>query len=184
MASTVINSTKETLIDAGVGLVGGGVLGAVAGRFSLLGGIPLAIYGHHSGNRWLKALGMGMALANGFSAKGAAGLEGEEDIYGLEGTDGFNAKAFAQGAKARVSSYFRGFREKLFLPAPRGTSGFGETDTAYFSNPYNGIGEGPEPITQMLGPGDEQVGIEAIGTVGQLSGGQLAAGLTGTGGVW
>ena len=183
MATTVLNSTKETLIDAGVGLVGGGVLGAVAGRYSLLGGIPLAIYGHHSGNRWLKALGMGMALANGFSAKGTAGLEGEEDIYGLEGTDGFNARAFAQGARARVTSYFRGFRQKLFLPAPIGTSGFGDTDTTYFSNPYNGIGEGADTMTQMLGQGDEPIGIEAIGSVGQLAG-QTVSGLSGTGGIW
>ena len=180
MAATVINSTKETLIDAGVGLVGGGVLGAVAGKFSLIGGIPIAIYGHYKNNRWLKALGIGMALANGFKPQGTAGLEGEEDIYGLEGVDGFNASAFAQGAKARLASYFQGFKEKLFLPAAAGASGFGETDTTYFQNPYNGIGEGP--YTQMLGPGDEPAGFETIGSVGELAG--EAAGISGAGGIW
>jgi hypothetical protein len=174
--ATVLNSTKETFIDAGVGLVGGGVIGAAIGKYSLIAGLPVAIFGHFKDNRWAKALGMGMILANGYQSASNS-LSGEED-----GTDGIDMAAIQEGAKARIGAYFKGFQRKLLLPAKapvKAANGLGEGETTYFANPYNGI----EEYTTMAGSDtDDPAFINGvIGSVGNLQG---AAGLSGTGNIW
>ena len=184
MASkSMVNSAKETLIDAGVGLVGGGLVGAAIGKYSLLAGLPVAIYGQHKNNRWARNIGMGMILANGYQAvtSPTSGLEGEEEFYGTEGVGGFNFKALQQGATARIGAYFKGFRRKLLIPDNKAKPAAGLGDTTYFANPYNGIGE---PYTQMAGyqgEGEDPAFFGGVvGSVGNLQG----AGLSGTGSVW
>lgn len=187
-AKSILKSSKETLIDAGVGLIGGGILGAAIGKFSLIAGLPVAIYGEHKNNRWARALGMGMILANGYQATGSPtnGLNGEEDIYGMEGVDGIDFKAMQQGATARIGAYFKGFRNKLLIPAmaAKGTNGLGEGEVSYFSNPYNGMGEGEyTTMAGDLGEGEDPAFFNGVvGSVGAMNG--ATSGLSGTGSVW
>jgi hypothetical protein len=185
MKKSLLHSTKDTLIDAGVGLVGGGVIGSALGNYSLLAGLPLTVYGHYSDNRWARMLGYGLILSNGYQSAngGTAGLAGEEELYGAEGLEGFNLQNFQRGASARIGAYFRGFRRKLGLPAAApaqaGTSGLGEDSVRYLANPF----EGTDTYTTMAGSYEEPLPAlqgTVLGSVGSLP----AAGLSGLGTVW
>jgi hypothetical protein len=174
-AKSVLNSSKEAAIDAGVAVVGGGLVGAVAGKFALLVGAPLAVYGYHKNSRWAKALGLGIMASTGYqTATGTAGL-GETENYGVEGVEGFDFAAAKTGAVNRVTGWFTNFKTKVFMAPKSGTSGLGEGDSNYFGNPLQG-----QPDDYPMA----SLGAAAIDNQAQIVGlGNLGAGISGSGSI-
>jgi hypothetical protein len=134
------SSALETLIDLGVGVIGGGIVGSLIGKTSLVWGLGATGIGHYANNRYLTAMGMGMMAANGFQNKaGLNGVEGPE----LEGIDGM---------KERFENFKNSFSEKLFLdkvmkkvaPAAHQEGANGVGNVQYFTYPNNetnGVGQ-------------------------------------------
>ncbi len=121
--SSISGSAIETAKDLGIGVIGGGIVGAAVGRGSLLLGLATTFAGHYTDQRLLQAFGFGMMAANGFQTK----------ANGVNGLEGMNVDAIKQ----RVMAYKDSFSEKLFLDkilkkAPA-VSGLG--DVQYFT--YN-----------------------------------------------
>jgi hypothetical protein len=113
------DSALETGKDLLVGAIGGGVIGAIIGKPSLLVGILTTGAGHYTGNRLVQLLGLGMMAANGFQTKAA--------VSGLEGLD---------GVKERLQAYKDSFKDKLYLDKilkSKPVSGLG--DVQYFTYP-------------------------------------------------
>ena len=184
----VWDSAKTAAVDAGVAVVGGGVIGSVAGKYALLIGAPIALWGYHSNNRWAKVLGLGTMASTGYQSGPAttgaeAGL-GEAESYGMEGVDGFDFAAAQKGAVTRVGGWFANIKGKLGIPAETGraAAGLGEGDTNYFGNPLAGPAEYE---LAALGDGDfEPLPVGSVGSLGQTAGlGNLAGGRSGTGAI-
>lgn len=93
---------KNTLIETGkdlvIGVIGGGVLGAIIGKPSLIAGVGVTGAGHFIGNRLVSLIGIGMMAANGFQTKAVSGID-----------DGM------EGIKDRVMAFKDSFSEKLYL---------------------------------------------------------------------
>jgi hypothetical protein len=122
-------SMKGTLIETGkdlvVGVIGGGIVGALIGKTSLLLGAVVTAVGHYTDNRLISSLGFGMMASNGFQPKNS-GVSGPENQDILE------------GAKERVMAFKDSFSEKLFLDkflkkSEPATNGMG--DVQYFTYP-------------------------------------------------
>lgn len=94
---------KESAIQTGkdllIGVIGGGIAGAVIGKPSLLIGIGVTGYGHFANKPTLSTFGIGMMASSGFTAQGTNGI------------DGFSA----EDVKARVMSFKDSIASKLFL---------------------------------------------------------------------
>jgi hypothetical protein len=94
---------KESAIQTGkdllMGVIGGGIAGAVIGKSSLLIGIGVTGYGHFANKPTLSTFGIGMMASSGFTAQGTNGV------------DGFSA----EDVKARVMSFKDSIASKLFL---------------------------------------------------------------------
>jgi hypothetical protein len=94
---------KESAIQTGkdllIGVIGGGIAGAVIGKSSLLIGIGVTGYGHFANKPTLSTFGIGMMASSGFTAQGTNGV------------DGFSA----EDVKARVMSFKDSIASKLFL---------------------------------------------------------------------
>jgi hypothetical protein len=94
---------KESAIQTGkdllIGVIGGGIAGAVIGKPSLLIGIGVTGYGHFANKPTLSTFGIGMMASSGFTAQGTNGV------------DGFSA----EDVKARVMSFKDSIASKLFL---------------------------------------------------------------------
>jgi hypothetical protein len=94
---------KESAIQTGkdllIGVIGGGIAGAVIGKPSLLIGIGVTGYGHFANKPTLSTFGIGMMASSGFTATGTNGV------------DGFSA----EDVKARVMSFKDSIASKLFL---------------------------------------------------------------------
>lgn len=94
---------KESAIQTGkdllIGVIGGGIAGAVIGKSSLLIGIGVTGYGHFANKPMLSTFGIGMMASSGFTAQGTNGV------------DGFSA----EDVKARVMSFKDSIASKLFL---------------------------------------------------------------------
>lgn len=159
-------NTKNTVLETGkdilIGVLGGGLIGAIIGKPSLAVGIVTTGAGHYAGNKLVQLLGIGIMAANGFQKGGA--------VSGLEGLD---------GVKERLTAYKESLGEKFYLDkilkkkaAASGTSGFGELQ--YFTYPdtsingelaalddiENQIAESAMQFQgQMHGDDDYQVGI-------------------------
>lgn len=128
------NKLQGTAIETGkdllVGVVAGGVAGALIGKPSLLVGILVTGAGHYTENRLVQLLGIGMMASNGFQSSSTA------TVSGLEGLD---------GAKERVLAYQNSFAGKLYLDkflkkkvettATAVTNGIGEVQ--YFTYPQS-----------------------------------------------
>src|SRR5689334_14750971 len=124
------NTVLETGKDILVGVLGGGLIGAVIGKPSLVVGIVTTGAGHYTGNRLVQLLGIGIMAANGFQKSGT--------VSGLEGLD---------GVKERLQAYKASMQEKFYLDkiikkkmATTAANGFGELQ--YFSYPDNGMNGG------------------------------------------
>lgn len=121
------NSALETGKDLLVGVLGGGLIGAIIGKPSFVVGIVTTGIGHYTGNKLIQVLGIGVMAANGFQKSTA--------VSGLEGLD---------GVKERLSAYKSSMSEKLYLDkimkkklADAGVSGIGELQ--YFTYPDNSM---------------------------------------------
>lgn len=110
--------------------------GAAIGKHSLAAGVPIMFFGIHKKNPYIIAAGFGLTLSNGFQNP----LKAQPTT--TEGMDGL--KEIAEQAKDRVGTFFKNFKEKLYLApaAPTTTDGLGEDEqVTYFVNPYKGTGE-------------------------------------------
>jgi len=116
----VKNTVLETGKDILVGVLGGGLIGAVIGKPSLAVGILTTGAGHYTGNRLVQLVGIGLMAANGFQKS--------ETVAGLEGLD---------GVKERLQAYKLSLQEKFYLDKllkkNAATNGFGELQ--YFNYP-------------------------------------------------
>lgn len=119
-AKTTGAKVKDSVIQTGkdllIGVIGGGIAGAVIGKPSLLIGAGVTGYGHFANKPTLTIFGIGMMAASGFNA-GAT----------TQGVDGFSA----EDVKARIMNFKDSFISKLFLDkiikkkTGEGTSGIG-----------------------------------------------------------
>jgi hypothetical protein len=141
--------------------IAAGGAGAAIGKHSLLVGVPLALFGVHKRNKYIMAAGLGFALSNGFQK-----VIGTEPV---ETVEGFDVKQIATEAKDRVSTFFRNFSEKLYLPPTKAetTNGLGDDEVTYFVNPYSNkeldmsaIDRVQEQIAAMNQQGREVSGYE------------------------
>jgi hypothetical protein len=121
-------NAKNTLLETGkdilIGVLGGGLLGAVIGKPSLAVGIITTGAGHYTDNKLIQLLGIGMMAANGFQKTGA--------VSGLEGLEGI---------KERLQAYKESLSEKFYLDKilkkKGATNGIGELQ--YFSYPGSSV---------------------------------------------
>ena len=104
-AKTTGVKVKDSLIQTGkdllIGVIGGGIAGAVIGKSSLLIGAGVTGYGHFAKKPTLTTFGIGMMAASGFNA-------GTNTTNGI---DGFSA----EDVKARIMNFKDSFTSKLFL---------------------------------------------------------------------
>lgn len=94
---SVIQTGKDLLI----GVIGGGIAGAVIGKPSLLIGAGVTGYGHYANKPTMTTFGIGMMAASGFNA----------GVNSTQGIDGFSA----EDVKARIMNFKDSFTSKLFL---------------------------------------------------------------------
>jgi hypothetical protein len=121
-------NAKNTLLETGkdilIGVLGGGLIGAVIGKPSLAVGIITTGAGHYTDNKLIQLLGIGMMAANGFQKSGA--------VSGLEGL---------AGVKERLQAYKESMSEKFYLDKilkkKGATNGIGELQ--YFSYPGSSV---------------------------------------------
>ncbi len=122
-------NAKNTLLETGkdilIGVLGGGLIGAVIGKPSLAVGIITTGAGHYTDNKLMQLLGIGMMAANGFQKSGA--------VSGLDGLAG--VKERLQAYKESLSEKF--YLDKIIKKKQAGTSGFGELQ--YFSYPDSSV---------------------------------------------
>jgi hypothetical protein len=120
------NTALETGKDILVGVIGGGVIGAVIGKPSLLVGLVTTGAGHYTGSKLVQVLGIGMMASHAFNKT--------TSVSGLEGLD---------GVKERVLAFRASLSDKLFLDKvlkKKGvTNGVGELQ--YFTYPDTSMGE-------------------------------------------
>ena len=121
-------NAKNTLLETGkdilIGVLGGGLIGAVIGKPSLAVGIITTGAGHYTDNKLIQLLGIGMMAANGFQKTGS--------VSGLEGLE---------GVKERLQAYKESLSEKFYLDIilkkKGATNGIGELQ--YFSYPGSSV---------------------------------------------
>ena len=144
------NTVLETGKDILIGVLGGGLIGAVIGKPSLVVGIVTTGAGHYTGNRLVQLLGIGLMAANGFQKSGA--------VSGLEGL---------AGVKERLQAYKESMKEKFYLDKiikkTSTTNGIG--DLQYFSYPSNMNGH-----LAALDDIEQQVADSAMQFRGQMTG--------------
>lgn len=152
------NTALETGKDILVGVLGGGLVGAMIGKPSLVIGIVTTAAGHYTGNRLVQLLGIGVMAANGFQKAGT--------VNGLEGL---------AGIKERLQAYKESMSDKLYLDKilkkKGATNGIGELQYFTYPDTMNGnlaaLDDIEEQIAesamqfrgQMTGDEDFQVGI-------------------------
>lgn len=97
----VKNSVVQTGKDLLIGVIGGGIAGAVIGKSSLLIGAGVTGYGHFAQKPMISTFGIGMMAASGFNA----------GANPTNGVDGFSKEDIT----ARIKSFKDSFTSKLFL---------------------------------------------------------------------
>jgi hypothetical protein len=96
----VKHSAIETGKDLLIGVIGGGIIGAVIGKPALLIGIGVTGYGHFASKPAFATLGIGMMASSGMTAGNTT-----------QGVDGFSA----EDVKARVMNFKDSITSRLFL---------------------------------------------------------------------
>jgi hypothetical protein len=146
-------NAKNTFVETGkdilIGVLGGGLIGAVIGKPSLAVGIVTTGVGHYTNNKLVQILGFGIMAANGFQkSSGVSGLEG------------------LAGVKERLEAYKASMKEKLYLDKimkkVSATNGIG--DLQYFSYPGDMNGH-----LAALDDIEQQVADSAMQFRGQMS---------------
>lgn len=124
---TVSEKVKDSAIQTGkdllIGVIGGGIAGAVIGKSSLLIGAAVTGYGHYAQKPTVATFGIGMMAASGFNA----------GTNSTQGIDGFSK----EDVKARLMNFKDSFTSKLFLDkvfkkkekTEEGTKGVGAVET-------------------------------------------------------
>ncbi|MDQ3073031.1 MAG: hypothetical protein M3Q97_07205 [Bacteroidota bacterium] len=114
-----------------VGTVLGGVVGGLlVGKLSFYTGIGLTAFGLYKKNQHLALAGTGMMLTPHIPVSKQAAV------------NGFDVKQITEGAKERVSAYFKNFSEKLYLGKSNPNSSttisglHGSDPVTYFISPY------------------------------------------------
>jgi hypothetical protein len=133
------NTVLETGKDVLVGVLGGGLIGAVIGKPSILVGLVTTGLGHYTENKLVQILGIGMMAANGFQKTGTT-------VSGLEGLD---------GVKERLQAYKQSMREKFYLDKimkkkAATTNGFGELQYFTYPDTMNGSLAALDDIEQQI----------------------------------
>jgi hypothetical protein len=154
------NTVLETGKDILIGVLGGGLIGAIIGKPSLAVGIVTTGAGHYTGNRLIQLMGIGIMAANGFQKSGT--------VSGLEGMD---------GVKERLQAYKESVQEKFYLDkilkkkaAASGTSGFGELQ--YFTYPDTSMNGELAALNDI----EQQIAESAMQFQGQMRGDDDLAG--------
>jgi hypothetical protein len=143
------SNVKNTLLETGtyllIGVVGGGLIGAIIGKPAMLAGLAVTGFGHYTGNRLAALTGLGMMASNG--------LVGSKSVNGLEGVDGI---------KERVMAFKEDLLEKTYLNKLRSTGSgtqaaakqVGELQYFNYGNEVNGHNAALASIeTQLLESG-------------------------------
>lgn len=123
------NAGKEVAKDLLAGAIGGGFIGAVTGRWSLLSGLAVSYIGHLKNSRIAQAIGLGMMSAGGLTAS-----QSQDTVNGP--VDGIMEKT-----KSQFKAMSKNLGEKLFLDKlPFGKKDNSETteglgDVKYFVYP-------------------------------------------------
>lgn len=132
---------KNTLIETGkdllIGVIGGGVLGSMIGKPSLIAGVGVTGVGHFMGNRLISLVGIGMMAANGFQTTTVSGVD--------DGIDGI---------KDRVMAFKDTFSQKLYLDKIL------KKNAATTSTTVTGLGE-----LQYFNYANEVAGLAALNNV-------------------
>ena len=74
------NASLETATALIVGVVGGGVIGAIIGKPSFLAGIATTGAGYYSGSKLVQLIGVGMMAGGGIRSGTVSGLEGLDGV--------------------------------------------------------------------------------------------------------
>lgn len=102
---TVTEKVKHSAIETGkdllIGVIGGGIAGAVIGKSSLLIGAGITGYGHYAEKPLITVLGIGMMAGSGINA----------GTNPTQGIDGFSAEE----VKARIMGFKDSLSSRLFL---------------------------------------------------------------------
>jgi len=146
LSGTATGSTGENLKDAAtelgkdivVGVIGGGVAGAVLGRLSFVVGAAVTGVGHFAKNRIASALGLGMMASgtyqamSGMNGKPASGLNGvKERLLALK--DDMKKRIFLDKVlKAK---------EKKEDKTDEGTNGLGQVQYFVYPNSEESMGD-------------------------------------------
>ena len=132
------DKVKHTFIETGkdllIGVIGGGIAGAVIGKPALLIGVGVTGYGHYANKPALTTFGIGMMASGGFSGGNATST--------TQGIDGFSA----EDVKARVMNFKDSITSRLFLDkiikkaepkeqSDNGSNGVGEVQYLTYPNP-------------------------------------------------
>jgi len=125
----VTNTLVETGKDLLIGVIGGGVVGALVGRPSLILGLGIAATGHYTENRLAQVFGVGMMAANGYQKSG--------NVSGLEGLDGMKERLQAYKESFGDKFYLSKFLKKKSLSAA--TAGFGEVQLFNYNEMNGGL---------------------------------------------
>jgi hypothetical protein len=146
------NTMLETGKDILVGVLGGGLIGAIIGKPSFPVGIIATGVGHYTGNKLVQILGIGIMTASGFQKSGT--------VSGLEGL---------AGVKERLQAYKESLQEKFYLDkilkkkVAAATNGIGELQ--YFTYPDSMNGE-----LAALNDIEQQIAESAMQFQGQMRG--------------
>lgn len=119
------NTLMETGKDLIIGVIGGGILGAVIGKPAFLIGIAATGAGHYTDNRMVQLLGIGMMAAPVIKTASIAGLEGLD------------------GIKERLLAYKETLTDKLYLDKimKKKEAVAGLSDVQYFTYPGSAVGD-------------------------------------------
>ncbi len=148
-------NAKNTLLETGkdilIGVLGGGLIGAIIGKPSLPVGIITTGVGHFSGNKLVQILGIGIMSAGGFQKSGT--------VSGMEGLD---------GVKERLQAYKESLKEKFFLDKilKKNSLAGGIGDLQYFSYPDNSLNGGLAALDDI----EQQIAESALQFRGQMPG--------------
>lgn len=113
----------ETGKDIVVGAIGGGIVGVIIGKPSLLIGAGVTGYGHFANKPLARTFGMGMMMGGGFdTAKSLSGLSADEvKDRMLKFKDSFFSKLY-------LDKFFKKEDKPAQQKNENGTNGFGELD--------------------------------------------------------
>lgn len=145
-------SIQKTALKSGEAVLyglGGALLGAAVGKFSVIPGLMLIGVGAHKNMPMLTTAGATMAMASGYKRKDSAvnGLDGDDDNYGADGVGGINVQNIANGVKARVGNWVANFTEKVTIKSKPVVGG----GAAPANNPpaNNAIANGGQPTAGL-----------------------------------